>query len=237
MINLKNSFDRERKFDWSLKIIVFSFLSFGLVLSSDSSNSKSSDNLACSSNSKYTVTFRSNWSAGTYPKDFPSNPHYSGLIGATHNEHVSFWKVGGVASAGIKNMSETGSKSPLKEEIRKAIKDGTAKSLLSGKGLRTSPGVVSLNFEVVPSHSKVTLSSMLAPSPDWFVGVSALELCRRGGWITDQSIDLFIYDAGTDSGNSYQSPNQNTNPREKITRSTEDIFKKSPVGTLRFVKK
>lgn len=42
------------------------------------------------------------------------------------------------------------------------------------------------------------------PSPDWFTGVSNLNLCTKDcSWVEDKVVDLGLYDAGTDSGVSY----------------------------------
>jgi hypothetical protein len=65
----------------------------------------------------------------------------------------------------------------------------------------------------------VSLVSKLYPSPDWFVGVSDLELCLPNGqWVEQKEINLYPYDAGTDSGPTYVSPDQSTNPQEAIRR-------------------
>jgi spondin-1 len=60
---------------------------------------------------------------------------------------------------------------------------------------------------------------MIYPSPDWFVGVSGLELCLgNGSWIEQKILNLYPYDAGTDSGPTYISPDQPTIPKEPIRR-------------------
>lgn len=42
------------------------------------------------------------------------------------------------------------------------------------------------------------------PSPDWIVGVSGLELCRRNcSWVEYKVLNLYPWDAGTDSGITY----------------------------------
>lgn len=166
----------------------------------------------------YTVTFESTWSATSHPEDFPPNPHFSGLIGAGHNGTVTFWSEGELASPGIRNMAETGSKSPLTDEIAAAITAGTADRTLSGGGIGTSPGSVSLTFDITERFPLITLVSMVAPSPDWFVGVSSLNLLESGEWIESLSVELFAFDAGTDSGTTYTSANLPTDPPEDITR-------------------
>ena len=62
---------------------------------------------------------------------------------------------------------------------------------------------------------------MLGPSPDWIVGVSALELCMKNcSWVSEKMMNLYMWDAGTDSGISYLSPNSPTIPQERIRRIT-----------------
>jgi hypothetical protein len=69
---------------------------------------------------------------------------------------------------------------------------------------------------------------MLGPSPDWIVGVSSLELCLRNcSWASEKVVDLYLWDAGTDSGISYLSPNTPTIPRERIRRITPN-YPESP---------
>ncbi|MFO1512860.1 MAG: spondin domain-containing protein [Verrucomicrobiota bacterium] len=64
----------------------------------------------------------------------------------------------------------------------------------------------------------VTLVSMIAPSPDWFVGVDGLSLIADGQWATNKVVTLYGKDAGTDSGASYSSPDQVTVPRGVVTQ-------------------
>ncbi len=172
----------------------------------------------------YEVTFTSTWSATTHPTNFPSSPHYSGLIGGTHNSSATFWETGSTASLGIKEMAEFGSKSALRSEVQTAIGAGTAERVLSGGGIGPSPGVVRMTFDVSEAFPLVTLTSMLAPSPDWFVGVNGHSLRSATDWKNEDTIELFVYDAGTDSGPNYTSSNQATNPRENIARIATNPF-------------
>ena len=186
----------------------------------------------------YELTFTATWSATTHPTNFPSGPHFSGMIGGTHNSAVSFWSSGANASEGIKQMAELGAKRALRNEINQAISASNADAIVDASGLN-SPGVRTTTFEIRPPWNLVTVTSMLAPSPDWFVGVSGLDLLdANGDWINSIEVDLFVYDAGTDSGPNYTSPNQPTNPREAIARITDSPFlvngSVKSVGTFRF---
>ncbi len=175
--------------------------------------------LPIASTAVYQVTFTSTWSQQTHPYKYPSGvSHFSGLVGATHNATVNLWQMGEVATSGIENMAETGGKSALINEINTHIDAGHVKNLLSGGGISSSPGEVSLTFEISQQHPLVTLVSMIAPSPDWFVGVSGMSLIENGQWVESLEVPLFAYDAGTDSGASYTSPNSDTQPKEDIQR-------------------
>ena len=187
----------------------------------------------------YELTFTSTWTADTHPTNYPPNPHFSGMIGATHNDAVKFWETGAVASDGIKQMAELGAKSALRSEINRAKGDDNADAIIDGRGLGRPPTSAKVIFDIRPPWNLVTVTSMLAPSPDWFVGVRKLNLLDEDmNWIDTLEVDLFVYDAGTDSGSNYTSPNQATNPRENIRRITESPFlvdgEVKPVGTFRF---
>lgn len=155
---------------------------------------------------RYRVVFDALWSQATHPQDYPGNPHFSPLIGATHSAAVRFWADGGIASDGIKRMAEQGFTSPLDAHINDAIAGGTARALILGGRIQLSPASVAVEFEMHQSHPLLTLVTMVAPSPDWFVGVAGLPLFA-------------------DSGRSYESPDAPLNPRQPIALLTSP-----PVG-------
>jgi len=172
----------------------------------------------------YTLTFDVTWSETTHPLNFPPNPHWSGLIGGTHNDQVDFWEVGQLASTGIQWMAEFGSQSPLDDEVDAAITAGNADQVIAGAVLWNSPGTVSVTFTASQDFPLLTLVSMIAPSPDWFVGVAGLDLFPGGSWVDEIEVDLWPYDAGTDSGANYTSGNQPTNPHVPIFLKTDGPF-------------
>lgn len=182
--------------------------------------------ISAANQATYRVTFQAAWSAATHPNSFPSNPHFSGLIGMTHNDTGFLFELNALASAGIKNMAEFGSKSPLTSEIQNYIAQQKGQSLISGGGVSLSPGSVSIDFSLSKSHSLVSLVSMVAPSPDWFIGVRDIDLFENGTWVTTKTVNVNIYDSGTDSGSSYTSSNQVTSPQVPIFMITD-----APLGT------
>ncbi len=145
---------------------------------------------------RHRVTFQSTGSRDTHPEDWPADAHYSGLIGGTHNALVAFWQDGLLATPGIQAMAEQGRKSPLDQEVLEAIAAGTAQHVLSGDALSDSPGTVTLDFEIGVDCPRVTPVTMVAPSPDWFVGVNGMSLLEDGQWAAEPRVVLFLYDAG-----------------------------------------
>jgi hypothetical protein len=132
-------------------------------------------------------------------------------------------------------MAETGGTGPLSAEVNAAIAAGTARALLSGGGIGTSPGTVELMFTMHVDQPLVTLVSMIAPSPDWFVGVHDLSLRAAGEWQDEVTVQLIAYDAGTDSGPGYTSPNQASQPAEAIARiQTGPLGGADALGTFTF---
>ncbi|MGH0116424.1 UNVERIFIED_CONTAM: hypothetical protein FKN15_017074 [Acipenser sinensis] len=75
-------------------------------------------------------------------------------------------------------------------------------------------------LSAVPLPAGLSLMGKIIPSPDWFVGVDSLDLCDGGQWVQEVSLDLYPYDAGTDSGFTFSSPNYLTVPQENITQIT-----------------
>ena len=171
---------------------------------------------------QYQVVFDATWSQQTHPTNWPTAAHFSGLVGGTHNANVHFWRDGETASEGIRLMAELGQQTPLLNEIAPAITNGTAHFQLAGGGIRPSPGSVSLTFPTAMRRDfpLVTLVSMIAPSPDWFVGVDSLSLIENGQWVSNKVVTLCGRDAGTDSGTTYTSPDQGTVPRGVVSQFT-----------------
>jgi hypothetical protein len=122
-------------------------------------------------------------------------------------------------------MAETGGKSPLDSEIDALISDGSACVTISGGGINPSPGATTVTFAASRECPLVSVVTMIAPSPDWFVGVSGLSLLEDGDWVEQTVVELFSYDAGTDSGMSYTSPNDSTESPEVVRRiETEPLL-------------
>ena len=167
---------------------------------------------------RYELVFEASWHETTHA--VPPNPHFSRLIGGTHDDRVRFWEDGGIASEGVKRMAEIGAQAPLDEEVLAAVAAGTAQHLIAGREQPANPGATRIEIEVSRAFPLVTVVTMVAPSPDWFVGVSALPLFAGGDWVREVEIALVPWDAGTDSGTSFLAADRPSRPREPIARIT-----------------
>ncbi|MEL7363934.1 MAG: spondin domain-containing protein, partial [Bacteroidota bacterium] len=181
----------------------------------------------------FEVTFASTWSAATHPTDFPSSAHFSRLVGAVHAPEAALFEIGGTASDGIKDMAERGVNTALRAEVDAL---GDAADYLSGPILNDSPdsGTMTFTANGDAGHTALSLVSMVAPSPDWFIGVDRLALVENRQWIDEAVVELVVYDAGTDSGQSYRAANAATSPREAIAESDHAYFAddRRLIGTL-----
>ncbi len=164
----------------------------------------------------YRITLRTDWTAQNFATQFPANRHFSGLVGATHDATVQFWADDGVASLGIQRMAELGQKTALLDEVATAQRAGSADAALSGGGIPVTASQVSLEVTLSQRHPLLTLVSMVAPSPDWFVGVAGEPLFKDGAWLAQLTLALEVYDAGTDSGASFASADLVSAPRGRI---------------------
>lgn len=202
-----------------------------LAAACNASNTPASPSPNASDSARYRLTFESTWAEATHPVDFPSSAHFSALVGGTHDASVTFWRDGALATNGIRDMAERGRTSPLDEEINAAARAGNAGAASIGGQIPTSPGTVSLEFDIRQRYPLVTFVSMVAPSPDWFVGVSGLALFESGRWVDERRVELVPWDAGTDSGSTFLSPDRETQPRAPISRIVTSPL--SPNGAVR----
>ncbi len=172
----------------------------------------------------YRVTLRNHWTAAAFSTRFPSGAHLTGIVGATHGAGVDFWAPGALASTGIKDMAERGSKTPLLAEVANAITAGTAEFALSGDGVALGVPETSLQFNISTRFPRVTLVSMLGPSPDWFTGVGAVSLLREGRWLQRLEMPLRVYDAGTDDGTTFGAANAVSSPATPVQHLSTDML-------------
>ncbi len=181
----------------------------------------------------YTVTFQGNWTTDSTPGGVVGNAHFTTLVGAVHNDMVTFWESGGTATAGVEDVAELGITGDFESEVTAA---GANASLVKQR-IGSSPTVTAtFDIEVTNDRPLFTLLSMIGPSPDWFVGVSGLSLLNnQNQWLSSREVNLFPYDAGTEDGDGFSLSNPATSPQETIMSiKGTGKFSDEPMAMLSF---
>jgi len=171
------------------------------------------------SEANYDISLTTIWNS-TDHTSVPGNAHWSPLIGATHNTANEFVEIGALATTGIKDIAEGGVNTAFTSEINTAIAASRADQLLQD-GFSPFAGNNSVgeftSVTISEDFPLITLVSMVAPSPDWFIAINSLDM-RSGnpainnGWKETFTMDVFAYDSGTDDGINYTSGNATSNP-------------------------
>src|SRR2546423_6909265 len=190
---------------------------------------------------EYTVIIKSTWTPATHPYQYPSDAHFSGMIGASHNAKYSIFAIGRRPTRGLERLSEEGKHSPLNDEINAAIEQGNALMLFESGGLKNWQDSMVATVRVDPAHPLVDVVNMVAPSPDWFTGATNVNLSENGVWITRRSVTLYAYDSGGDDGTTYKARDKDTDPKKPTTRAANRHFvvhgRVKPVATPTLVRK
>ncbi len=186
------------------KIIYLSLIIFGML-------SFSSDDEVT-----YRLTIKGNFKKSVQGKKyFPSNPHFSPIVAVTHNKAYQLFPLGSKSTKGVKDVAETGNPAELLFEIQKAQ---SKKIILNYNTTTAFDGdeEVSLLVKVNKKNPYISLISMIAPSPDWVVGINKLRVLKQGKSMRKKKILLYAIDAGTDSGRVYSSSDSPTHPQRRI---------------------
>ena len=125
------------------------------------------------------------------------------------------------ASRGIEDMSEIGDNDNLEVEMQTLISAGEANQYKIGPASIPGNGTDLLTVEATQNFSKLSYVAMIAPSPDWFSGVSSVSLFENDSWVNTVEIDVKAYDAGTENGNTFSYDNAETIPQQPITQISD----------------
>jgi hypothetical protein len=90
------------------------------------------------------------------------------------------------------------------------------------------------------AHPMVSLVAMIAPSPDWFAGVSDVNLMENGAWVDSKTVDVNPWDSGGDDGTTYLADDKDNNPKKPTTANKSQHFLKDgqpmPVARITFTR-
>jgi hypothetical protein len=189
----------------------------------------------------YKIIIKGTWAAPQH--SIPTTEHFTQFIGLIHSSECNVYKLGSLASLGVEDVAERGNSVVLKREMDSLIVINKALS----KFFLTIPGIIgkdSTNISVNIKNSRISFESMLAPTPDWFVGIDSYNLIENGKWVTDITIPVYGYDAGTEEGDVFGYANPATVPQRPITLMTSANASAiangnaiiAPFASVRFVK-
>ena len=187
----------------------------------------------------YEITVTSLWTAERFPLDYPkagllTGPHFSGVIGASHNGTFDLFRAGAQPTPGLERLSEEGKHSPLDGEIKAAIAAGTAGALFESDPIKDFGKSVTSRVHVTAAFPDVSAVAMIAPSPDWFAGVSGVRLMVDGVFVAEKTVDLYAWDAGGDTGATYAAADKDARPKQATTLASKEHFGARPVARITF---
>ena len=185
----------------------------------------------------YEVRVERTWSDATHPRDFPGDvAHFSPGIGATHAPAYRMFSEGGIATAGLEQLSQKGRTSPFDMEIAGAQDKGAVGGVFMLAPIRIAGGESKAEFKADDKHTMVSFAQMIAPSPDWFTGVASVELKRGGRWIDGETMPIYAWDSGTNNAATYQAAKVAVEPFAATSISRAPMFvrdgKPVPVGKV-----
>lgn len=189
---------------------------------------------------RYRLTFQGNWNQDSHGA-LPGNAHFTTLIGMTHKSDGQWFSPGGMASAGVEEVAETGKTDLADSEIQAFLDAGSAFSKPVIEIPFGPETMAAGEFTAVEGRPYLTAISMIAPSPDWFMGVRDFRLYSGGAWVSDTTFAVAMYDAGTEDGDVFSLDNPDTTPQgtiEMLTPLIASVLANGqkeivPVGTIR----
>lgn len=181
----------------------------------------SSATAACTGAPSYRVSFNFRWTRDTHPDTYVSSAHFSPIGVAAHTAAYTMWLPAGYATPGMKDVAETGSTAALRASLAAYEAAGHVSSWGTGAPAAVPPvttETLTVRVNGTSGASLLSGASMLAPSPDWFVGLSRVQLCNGTSWLSTARGGLGLWDAGTDSGATLTAADVATVPPTAIRR-------------------
>jgi hypothetical protein len=196
---------------------------------------------AFAADATYEVTVTGLWTADRFPLDYPkagllSAPHFSGVIGASHNGKYMLFREGAAPTPGLERLSEEGKHSPLDKEIQTAVAAGKAAALFETDPIKDFSQPVKGTVRVSTENPLVSAVAMIAPSPDWFAGVAGVNLMEGGKFVAEKTVDLYAWDAGGDEGATYAAADQDITTKKPVMLASSKHFGEKPVARISFRK-
>lgn len=167
----------------------------------------------------YKVTFTTQWTPERHGEYHLSTAHFSAPVVWVSSGNPVF-TLGQKASTGIEEMAEEGRTRRIKQELETLLEEEKIVSFDIYERVET-PANFSFEIELDRTNPIISLVSMVAPSPDWFVALEGLNMLEEGRWKKQEEIQLLVLDAGTEEGQNFRFGNEATKPQGVITELTD----------------
>lgn len=165
------------------------------------------------SEASYKVTIIMNWKSPEFV--VPAGAHFTTLTGMIHSKDTFLWNENILATRGLEDVAEVGNNSKMNSEMDIVIEKYKALSRfqINAPGIT---GMAETTMKFSTAFPCISFASMIAPSPDWFIGVSNVNLLENNKWVTDKTVVVKLYDAGTEDGDVFGYNNPATNPLQPV---------------------
>jgi len=180
----------------------------------------------------YKIRLETFWSEERFPKQYPQwrpPAQWSKTVGFTHPAEFQLFQEGSEVGEGVRHFVERADSDTLEREAASWTFLDSVLVPPIGQGVGEAETLLFLDG----NHSQVSVVTKIVPSPDWFVGLSSVELCHNGGFIKSHVEEAFPLDAGTDNGFTFTSPNWETEPRGEVFQIT-NRFPNHPAGSFNY---
>jgi len=206
--------------------------------------------IPCSTPVTVTVTVKDTWCKESHPQDFVDDIGGDGPInglfelgekpgahisppvvythGASQTDELNAW--GEYADQGVANIATTGNTDLFLQNHVGGLSYWSPASAVNPSLPAASCGAAnpsgpqtSTNLVLDEQNTKISAIHMMAPSPDWFTGINAVDMCDQDGyWLATKTISTVPYDAGVDGGFSFRSSDAFYGPEDynKIAQIT-----------------
>lgn len=154
----------------------------------------------------YRVTFMPNFTDQTHPSDYPQNAGFSKMFLMAHSGSTGVFRTGVNASDGLENYVENGDISTLDLEHTPINENDPITIRRIGNDIGPT-ATDAIEITITPNTPLLSFVSKISPSPDWFVGIDSFSLVNPDSSLVEE-IELLLtgFDAGTDGGTTYDSP-------------------------------
>jgi len=180
----------------------------------------------------YQLQLQTFWSEQAFPKQYPQwrpPAQWSKSVGYSHREAFSLFSLGSEVDEGVRQFVETGSS----EALDQASSNRSFLDAILAPPIVQGVGNTSTNVFVDANHSMISVITKIVPSPDWFIGLDSVSLCKDGLFIPAFNTEAFPMDAGTDNGFTFTSPNWETEPRAEVFQISNS-FPAHPAGSFHY---